>query len=514
MLDTSLKEQVRSIFATLKAKYVLNVITPPKHESKEEMIELLGDIASVSEHITYHVQSGNELAFSILKDDREIGVRFRGIPNGHEFSSFLLAILNADGQGKNIPDEAIIKRVQALKPVSLKTCVSLTCTNCPDVVQALNLMAILNPGISHEMVDGGLHPEEVDALKIKAVPVVYANGELLHLGKSDLGELLGKLETKYSAGAVVADYTVKPYDVIVVGGGPAGSAAAIYSARKGLKVAMLAERIGGQVKETVGIENLISVPQTTGEALAADLKNHLGHYAVDIWEHRIVENVVAKDAEYIVSTSGGERYQAPSLIIATGAKWRKLNVPGEAEYVGRGVAYCPHCDGPFYKSKHVAVVGGGNSGIEAAIDLAGICSKVTVFEFANELKADKVLQDKARSLANVEIFLSSQTTEVIGNWEKMTGIRVKDRTTNEERVLNLDAVFVQIGLAANSSMVKHLVATNERGEIAIDAHCRTNAPGVYAAGDVTTVPYKQIIIAMGEGAKAALTSFEDGMRNG
>ncbi|MDR0815429.1 MAG: alkyl hydroperoxide reductase subunit F [Bacteroidales bacterium] len=513
MLDTSLKEQIRSIFAPLQAKYVLNVTAPPQHENKEEMIELLGDIASVSEHITYHVQSGNELAFSVLKDGKETGVHFRGIPNGHEFSSFLLAILNADGQGKNIPDEAICKRVQALKtPIRLKTYVSLTCTNCPDVVQALNLMAVLNPGISHEMVDGGLYPEEVDALKIKAVPVVYADDELLHFGKSDFGELLGKLEARYSTTAVVTDCTVKPYDVIVVGGGPAGSAAAIYSARKGLKVAMLAERIGGQVKETVGIENLISVPQTTGDALAADLKNHLGHYAVDIWEHRNVENVAQTGAEYVVSTNGGERYQAPSLIIATGAKWRQLNVPGETEYVGRGVAYCPHCDGPFYKSKHVAVVGGGNSGIEAAIDLAGICSKVTVFEFADTLKADKVLLDKVRSLANVEIFLSSQTTEVIGNWEKMTGIRVKDRITGEERVIDLDAVFVQIGLSANSSVVKHIVTTNERGEIAIDAHCRTNAPGVYAAGDVTTVPYKQIIIAMGEGAKAALTSFEDGMR--
>ena len=298
----------------------------------------------------------------------------------------------------------------------------------------------------------------------------------------------------------------------MAGGGPAGAAAAIYSARKGLKVGVIAERIGGQVKETVGIENLISVPQTTGSQLADNLRAHIGTYPIDFLEHRRIEKVSLDEKQKIVSAAGGETFTAPALIVATGASWRRLNVPGEAEYIGHGVAFCPHCDGPFYKGKEVAVVGGGNSGIEAAIDLAGICSKVTVLEFLDSLKADQVLQEKAKSLPNVEIIVNSQTTEVVGNGEKVTGIRVKDRATGEERLLALDGIFVQIGLAANSGVFRDLVETNRTGEIVIDAHCRTDRPGVYAAGDVSTVPYKQIIIAMGEGAKAALSAFEDRMR--
>ena len=297
-----------------------------------------------------------------------------------------------------------------------------------------------------------------------------------------------------------------------MGGGPAGAASAIYSARKGLNVAVIAERIGGQVKETVGIENLISVPQTTGQQLANDLLTHINDYPVDILEHRRVDKVELDGSAKLLTTSTGERFSAPALIVATGASWRKLNVPGEADYIGKGVVFCPHCDGPFYKGKHVAVVGGGNSGVEAAIDLAGICSKVTLLEFADELKADQVLQDKARSLPNVEIFMHSQTMEVLGNGEKVTGIRIKDRKTEEVRNIELDGIFVQIGLAANSGPFREVVDTNRQGEIVIDSHCRTSVPGIYAAGDVSTVPYKQIIISMGEGAKAALTAFEDRMR--
>jgi alkyl hydroperoxide reductase subunit F len=279
-----------------------------------------------------------------------------------------------------------------------------------------------------------------------------------------------------------------------------------------LNVAVIAERIGGQVKETVGIENLISVPQTTGQQLANDLLTHINDYPVDILEHRRVDKVELDGSAKLLTTSTGERFSAPALIVATGASWRKLNVPGEADYIGKGVAFCPHCDGPFYKGKHVAVVGGGNSGIEAAIDLAGICSKVTVLEFMDELKADQVLQEKAKSLPNVEVFLHSQSLEVLGNGDKVTGLRVKDRKTDAERVIDLDGIFVQIGLAANSGVFRDVVETNKPGEIVIDAHCRTNVPGIYAAGDVSTVPYKQIIIAMGEGAKAALSAFEDRMR--
>ena len=513
MLDVTMKDQLSGIFAGLVSDYVFDIQVASGHESRAELIELLEDVASCSEKLSCRISDGEGLRFSLLKDEKPTGIRFRGVPNGHEFTSLLLAVLNSDGKGKNLPDESIRNRVKALKgPVRLTTYVSLTCTNCPDVVQALNAMAILNPGISHEMVDGAIYQQEVEAMKVQGVPSVFADGKLLHVGRGDFGELLSKLEARYGVEEGIAGTEVKDYDVIVVGGGPAGSASAIYSARKGLKVAVVAERIGGQVKETLGIENLISVPRTTGEQLAADIRTHLNDYKIDILEHRRIEKVELNGLEKRLSTASGERFSAPAVIVATGASWRKLNVPGETEYIGRGVAFCPHCDGPFYRNKHVAVVGGGNSGIEAAIDLAGICSKVTVLEFMDELKADKVLQEKVESLPNVEIFLSSQSLEVIGNGEKVTGLRVKDRKTEAERVIGLDGIFVQIGLAANSGPFREIVETNKPGEIVIDAHCRTSVPGIYAAGDVTTVPYKQIIIAMGEGAKAALSAFDDRMR--
>lgn len=513
MLDATMKNQLSGIFAGLESNYIFDIQVSSRHESRTELLELLNDVASCSDRIACQVSEGEGLVFYLLKNGEKTGICFRAVPNGHEFTSLLLAILNSDGKGKNIPDESICNRVRSLNgPIRLTTYVSLTCTNCPDVVQALNVLATLNPAIIHETVDGAIHQKEAEALNIQGVPSVFADGKLIHVGRGDLGELLAKLETQYGIREEAVDTSVRPYDVLVIGGGPAGSAAAIYSARKGLKVGVVAERIGGQVKETVGIENVISVPQTTGEQLANDLRTHINEYTVDILEHRRIEKVEIKEDEKILTASTGERFSAPAVIVATGASWRKLNVPGEAEYIGRGVAFCPHCDGPFYKGKHVAVVGGGNSGIEAAIDLAGICSKVTVLEFLDDLKADQVLQDKAASLPNVEIFRSSQTTEVIGNGEKVTGIRVKDRKTEQERVIELDGIFVQIGLAANSGPFREVVDTTRPGEIVIDAHCRTGVPGIYAAGDVSTVPYKQIIIAMGEGAKAALSAFEDRMR--
>ena len=516
MLESSISDQVRNIFRQLESYYSLHVTYYPKHEQAQELVELLTDFVDCSDKLSCEFTQTDEqkLEFSLFKDGKDTRVKFRGIPNGHEFTSLLLAILNADGKGKNIPDEAICRRIQALKgPIKLQTYVSLTCTNCPDIVQALNIMAILNEQISHEMIDGALYQDEVDALKIQAVPTVYANGKLLHIGRGSLGELLQKLEDTFESETSDMEVNVvKAYDVLVIGGGPAGASAAIYSARKGLKVAIIAERIGGQVKETVGIENLISVPYTTGAHLADALKNHIEHYAIDLFENRQVEKAELQEKEKRISVAGGEIFTAPTVIIATGASWRKLNIEGESEYIGKGVAFCPHCDGPFYQGKHVAVVGGGNSGIEAAIDLAGICSKVTVLEFMDNLKADQVLQEKAKSLQNVEIFTSTQTTKVIGNSEKVTGIRVKDRTTNEEREISLDGIFVQIGLAANSIPFKGALETSPQGEIKIDANCRTNLSGIYAAGDVTTVPYKQIVIAMGEGAKAALSAFDDRIR--
>lgn len=513
MLESALKEQLRGIFASLNTGFIFDIHVSLTHENRQELIDFLEDVASCSDKLSCQIGEGEDLEFTLLKGGKSTGISFRGIPNGHEFTSFLLAILNSDGIGKNLPDEGIRKRVAALKgPVNIQTYVSLSCTNCPDVVQALNIMAILNSGIQHKMVDGAINEAEVENLKIQGVPSVFADGKLIHVGRGELSELLEKLEDIYGSQASDTGNPAKHYDVLVVGGGPAGAAAAIYSARKGLRVAIIAERIGGQVKETVGIENLIAVPLTTGNELANNLRLHIQNYPVDIYEHRKVEKVETDDSGKILTVAGGEQFIAPAVIIATGASWRRLNVPGEKEYIGKGVAFCPHCDGPFYKNKEVAVVGGGNSGIEAAIDLAGICTKVTVLEFLEDLKADQVLQEKVKSLPNVEIYRSSQTMEVIGDGQKVTGIRIKDRNSQMEHVIELDGIFVQIGLSANSGVFKDMVDTNRLGEINIDAYCRTNVPGIYAAGDVSNVPYKQIIVAMGEGAKAALSAFEDRIR--
>ena len=357
---------------------------------------------------------------------------------------------------------------------------SLTCTNCPDVVQALNLLALSNPRITHTAVDGALFPEEVARLNIQAVPAVFHGEELIYVGRGSLAELLDKLEERFGTSDTGITPHVREYDLLVAGGGPAGASAAIYAARKGLRVAVVAEKVGGQVNETVGIENLISVPRTTGAELAGDLRRHMEAYGIDICDNRRIER-----------------------------SWRRLGVPGEAEYIGRGVAFCPHCDGPFYAGRHVAVIGGGNSGVEAAIDLAGTCASVTVLEFMETLKADQVLQEKLRTLPNVEVHTNVQTLEVEGDGSRMTALRTKDRSTGAEKRLPLDGVFVQIGLSANSKLFAGILDTNRAGEILTDKECRTSVPGVYAAGDVTDIRYKQIVIAMGEGAKAALSASED-----
>lgn len=516
MLETSISDQVRSVFQQLEARYIFHITYHPKHEQAGELLEFLNDVASCSDKLSCRTTETDEpkLEFALLKEGRKTGITFRGIPTGHEFTSLLLAVLNADGKGKNLPDETISSRIRALKgPVRLQTYVSLTCTNCPDIVQALNIMALLNPQITHEMTDGAIFQKEADDLKIQAVPSVYANGKQFHVGRGSLGELLQKLEKSFGSLPDAENSPIhREFDVLVLGGGPAGASAAIYSARKGLRVAVVAGRIGGQVKETVGIENLISIPQTTGAQLADALRSHIGHYPIQIFEDRSIEKAELQGKEKKIFAGGGETFIAPAVIIATGASWRRLNVEGEAEYIGRGVAFCPHCDGPFYQGKEVAVIGGGNSGIEAAIDLAGICKKVTVFEFADTLKADRILQEKAQSLPNVEIFTSSQTMKVTGNGDKVTAIRIKNRLTDEERDYSLDGIFVQIGLAANSAPFREALDTTPIGEIKTDAFCRTTLPGVYAAGDVSNVPYKQIIIAMGEGAKAALSAFDDRVR--
>lgn len=517
MLDNAIIQQVREIFRQLEASFVFKVSAMPGTKDGDALLEFLADFASTSDHLAVERDEAeaDKLEFALVKGGTPTGVVFRGIPNGHEFSSLILVVLNADGKGKNLPDDGIVRRIRSLRGgLSLRTYVSLTCTNCPDVVQALNVVALFNPGVSHEMVDGALFQEEVGTLAIQAVPAVYADGELLHVGRGSLGELLAKLEERYpaEAGEAALSDEVHGADVLVLGGGPAGAAAAIYSARKGLKVALVAERIGGQVRETVGIENLISVPETTGARLADDLRKHLGRYPIEVYENRTIEAVSLKEGIKRVVVKGGETFTAPAVIIATGAGWRRLNVEGEADYIGRGVAFCPHCDGPFYAGRDVAVVGGGNSGIEAAIDLAGICRKVTVLEFMDRLKADQVLQDKVRSLPNVEVLTSRQTLSVEGDGKGVTALNVRDRATGQDARLPVSGVFVKRGLRANSKPFHAELEVSGNGEIPIDDHCRTAIAGVYAAGDVSTVPYKQIMVAMGEGAKAALAAFDDRVR--
>ena len=512
MLDPALVAQLKDVFSSLEAEYTL-VVRPGAGSHQEELEALLGDVASASPKIRVLVQGQpvDTVGFELLQNGAPTGVRFRGVPGGHEFTSLVLAILNADGKGK-LPDDGIRRRVRALRgPIDLRTYISLSCTNCPDVVQALNLMALLHGDFRHEMVDGGLAEAEVTRLGIQAVPAVFAGDQLLHVGKATFEELLDALETHFGreeAEAAAVEPTVRDFDVVVVGGGPAGCSAAIYAARKGLTTALVAQQLGGQVKETVGIENLVSVTYTEGARLAADLEKHVRAYPIELLEHRKVEEVRGGERKEL-HLKGGEVLRTPSLILATGAKWRELGVPGEKEYLGRGVAFCPHCDGPFYKGKRVAVVGGGNSGVEAAIDLAGITAHVTLVEFLDRLKADEVLVRKLTSLPNVDVIVNARTTEVVGNATGVTALQYQDRPTEELRSVAVDGVFVQIGLVPNSALVKGLVETNRFGEILVDERCRTSAAGIYAAGDVTTVPFKQIVIAMGEGAKAALTAFED-----
>lgn len=516
-MEATIKEQVQSLFANLQHRYVLDIRYNENFEDKDAMLDFLSDVASCSDSITcLATPTGRDtFEFGLLKDGQDTGIMFRGLPNGHEFTSLLLAILNADGQGKNLPDSTIACRIAAIgKPVQFTTYISLTCTNCPDVVQALNVMALLNPGISSEMVDGALFQDEVSRLGIQGVPAVFANGELFHVGRGSLGELVDKLEDKLGGEAAPAEVPEREYDVVVVGGGPAGVASAVYSARKGLKVAVVAGRVGGQVNDTVGIENLISVLATTGGELAGSLRGNLEANGVDVFENRRVDHVTLEGEQKAIAAKGGEVFKAPAVIIATGANWRKLNVENEEQMIGHGVHFCPHCDGPFYKGKRVAVVGGGNSGIEAAVDLAGICSHVTVIEFADACCADSVLMNKLNGMDNAGVFVNSQTTKVLVTDGKVSGIRVKDRATGAERDIVVDGIFVQIGLSANSQLFTGLLPLTPRREIEVDAFCRTAVPGVYAAGDVTCVPYKQIVVAMGEGAKAALSAFEDRIRNG
>ena len=519
MLDKEIIAQLQGIFSNLATPLTLVVNGAADREDTAGMLEFARDFASASPAIDVKEDTSPTIekaaVLALWRDGAPTGVSFCGIPTGHEFTSLILAVLNAAGQGKNLPDEALRRRIEALKgPADILTFVSLTCTNCPDVVQALNIVALLNPAYSNTMVDGGVAPEMVADYSVQSVPAVYADGRLISVGRADLGELVGKLEEAFGSESekTAIDTAPKKFDVIVAGGGPSGAAAAIYLARKGLRTAVVAGRIGGQVKDTMDIENLVSVPLTTGPTLASDLRKHLEKYEIAIFDNRRLVKAELRDFPKRIVADSGETFEAPALVIATGASWRRLGVDGEDSYIGRGVAFCTHCDGPFYAGKRVAVIGGGNSGIEAAIDLAGICTHVDVFEFLDELKADEVLCELLSTFPNVDVHLSSAVTEVVGDGKKVTGLKVKDRKTDSVSDYAVDGVFVQIGLTPNSAPFSTEVPVNKRGEIIADTFGRTDIPGVYAAGDVTDVPYKQIIIAMGEGAKAALSVVDDRMR--
>ncbi|MFI3305081.1 MAG: alkyl hydroperoxide reductase subunit F [Rikenellaceae bacterium] len=520
MLDDATKEQLRGILSELSSTYTLLAQSPKSHPKRSEMMELLEEVAATSPKIELTYVEYDDLRLSIAKDGEISNIQFRALPTGHEFSSLLLALLNLDGKGKNLPDYYITQRIKQINAhsstINLTTYISLSCTNCPEVVQALNTMAIINPSIHHTIVDGALNKEEVERLAIQSVPTVFADGKLLHVGRSGIGELLAKLEEIY--GTTELEEIEQPhskqhkrgYDVVVAGAGPAGCSAALYLARKGLRVAIVAERIGGQVNETSWIENIPSITTTTGSRLAQDLQSHLAEYStIEILSNRIVVGAELEARTKRLKIGGGEVIEGEQLIIATGAEWRKLGVEGESDYIGRGVAFCPHCDGPLFEGRTVAVVGGGNSGVEAAIDLAGICSKVYLLEFMESLKADNLLQERLRSASNIEIYTSYQTTKILGDGTKVVGIEATDRTTGNSHLIELDGIFIQIGLSANSSIFADLIDTTATGEIVVDSDCRTSQPGIYAAGDVTTTKYKQIVISMGEGAKAALTAFGD-----
>ncbi len=510
-LDITIKNQLQDYMARLvyPIKLLANV---DEAASSQEMLEMLEEVASLSEKITLNrdIDTSKRIpSFEVNRDTDTTGITFAGIPSGHEFTSFVLALLQAGGHPLKIDAEKIeqIKNIQG--KFHFETYISLSCHNCPDVVQALNAMSIINPNISHVMIDGALFQKEVEEKQIMAVPTIFLNGQSFGQGRMELDEIVNKIDASASLKEAEKISKKETYDILIIGGGPAGSSAAIYSARKGIRTGIVAERFGGQVMDTLGIENFISVKATEGPKLVTALEEHVKEYEVDIMNLQRAKSIQKNDenALFEVELENGGKLKSKSVIVATGARWKELNIPGEKEFKGKGVAYCPHCDGPLFKGKHVAVIGGGNSGVEAAIDLANIVGHVTLFEFAPELKADDILQKRLYSLSNVDVVLNAQTLEVLGA-DKVNSMIYLDRKTNEKKTISLEGIFIQIGLLPNTDFVKNTVDLSKFGEIIIDGHGQSSLPGLFAAGDVTTVPYKQIIIALGEGAKASLGAFD------
>lgn len=512
MLDANLQAQLKTYLERVTRPIEI-VASLDDGAKSREMLSLLQDIASLSDQVSLSTDGSDERrpSFALLTPGQNIDLRFAGLPMGHEFTSLVLALLQVGGHPSKASQD-VIEQVKALDgDYQFETYFSLSCQNCPDVVQALNLMAVLNPRVKHVAVDGALFQDEVERRQIMAVPSVYLNGEPFGQGRMGLEEIVAKLDTGAAARSADKLNAKDAFDVLVIGGGPAGAAAAVYAARKGIRTGVAAERFGGQVLDTLAIENFISIKETEGPKLAMALEEHVKQYEVDIMNLQRAEQLIpaheAGGLHEVRFTDGGS-LKAKTLILATGARWREMNVPGEKEYRNRGVAYCPHCDGPLFKGKRVAVIGGGNSGVEAAIDLAGIVAHVTLIEYDGQLRADAVLQRKLFSLPNVTVITSALTSEVKGDGQKVNGLVYKDRNSSEFHHIDLEGVFVQIGLVPNTDWLKGTVELSPRGEIEVDARCQTSLPGVFAAGDVTTVPYKQIVIALGEGAKASLAAFD------
>ncbi|MCM3398652.1 alkyl hydroperoxide reductase subunit F [Oceanobacillus profundus] len=508
LLDADIKAQLAQYLQMMEGDVLLKVSTGSDDISRD-MLALVEELASMSSNIKIeHTVLEKTPSFSVNRIGEDTGITFAGIPLGHEFTSLVLALLQVSGRAPKV-DQKVIDQIKNIKEdYHFESYISLTCQNCPEVVQALNVMSVLNPRISHTMIDGAAYKEEVEAKNIMAVPTVYLNGEEFGGGRMTVEEILAKL----GSGPDASEFADKdPYDVLVVGGGPGGASAAIYAARKGIRTGIVAERFGGQILDTASIENFISVNRTEGPRLAANLEEHVKDYNIDVMNLQRAARLEKKDMIEI-ELANGAVLKSKSVILATGARWRNIGVPGEAEFKNKGVAYCPHCDGPLFEGKDVAVIGGGNSGVEAAIDLAGIVNHVTVLEYASELKADSVLQDRLHSLPNVTVVKNAQTKEITGT-DNVNGITYVERETGEEKHIELSGVFVQIGLVPNTDWLGDAVERNKFGEIVIDARGATNVPGVFAAGDCTTEPFKQIIISMGSAATASLSAFDYLVRN-